>query len=238
MMATGAKVLGLYSHGAHLVDKEEGKIPQPFKGTKPKQTRGRGKHKGKPHEQRQNPPKAQEADEMYAYEVLTIIITMITTMPQVRVEAADLLLVMAVTDNLEISHNKTEAKDHNTANVSFRIIDIREVHPNKTILNTAITANPIFRKIKQITIEAKVMAVVLSIIGGTVVVGPTIRVVMEHTSISTHDSQPEQYGLPCSLCSSFNHSPKHCYKGEHDINNIMEKMSINPHQSQQSNLYQ
>ena len=32
--------------------------------------------------------------------------------------------------------------------------------------------------------------------------------------------------------------PKHCYKGEHDINNIMEKMSINPHQSQQSNLYQ
>ena len=54
----------------------------------------------------------------------------------------------------------------------------------------------------------------------------------------THDSQPEQYDPPCSLCSSFNHSPKHCYKGEHDINNIMEKMSINPHQSQQSHLYQ
>ena len=54
----------------------------------------------------------------------------------------------------------------------------------------------------------------------------------------THDPQPEQYGPPCSLCSRFNHSPKHCYKGEIDINNIMEKMSINPHQSQQSNLYQ
>ena len=38
--------------------------------------------------------------------------------------------------------------------------------------------------------------------------------------------------------SSFNHSPKHCYKGKHDINNIMEKMSINPHQQQQGNLYQ
>ena len=50
--------------------------------------------------------------------------------------------------------------------------------------------------------------------------------------------QPEQYGPPCSLCGSFNHSPKYCYKGERDINNIMEKMSINPHQSQQSNLYQ
>ena len=33
MMATGATVLGLYSHIAHLVDKEEGEIPQPFKGT-------------------------------------------------------------------------------------------------------------------------------------------------------------------------------------------------------------
>ena len=68
MMATGATVLGLYSHIAHLVDKEEGKIPHPFKGAKPKQTRGRGKPKGKPQEQRQNPPKAQEADETYTYE--------------------------------------------------------------------------------------------------------------------------------------------------------------------------
>ena len=68
MMATGATVLGLYSHIAHSVDKDEGKIPQPFKGAKPKQTRGRGKPKGKPQEQRQNPPKAQEADETYTYE--------------------------------------------------------------------------------------------------------------------------------------------------------------------------
>ena len=67
-MATGATVLGLYSHIAHLVDKEEGEIPQPFRGAKPKQTRGRGKPKGKPQEQRQNPPKAQEADETYTYE--------------------------------------------------------------------------------------------------------------------------------------------------------------------------
>ena len=68
MMATGATVPGLYSHIAHSVDKDEGEIPQPFKGAKPKQTRGRGKPKGKPQEQRQNPPKAQEADETYTYE--------------------------------------------------------------------------------------------------------------------------------------------------------------------------
>ena len=34
MMATGATVLGLYSHIAHSVDKDEGEIPQPFKGAK------------------------------------------------------------------------------------------------------------------------------------------------------------------------------------------------------------
>ena len=68
MMATGATVLGLYSHIAHSVDKEEGDIPQPFKGTKPKQTRGRGKPKGKPQDQRQNPPKVQEVEETYNYE--------------------------------------------------------------------------------------------------------------------------------------------------------------------------
>ena len=68
MMATGATVLGLYLHIAHSVHKEEGEIPQLFKGAKPKQTRGRGKPKGKPQEQRQNPPKAQEAEETYTYE--------------------------------------------------------------------------------------------------------------------------------------------------------------------------
>ena len=68
LMVIGATVLGLYSHIAHLVDKEEGEIPQPFKGTKPKQTRGIGKLKGKPQEQRQNPPNAQEADETYTYD--------------------------------------------------------------------------------------------------------------------------------------------------------------------------
>ena len=68
MMATGATVPGLYSHIAHSVDKEEGEIAQTFKGAKPKQTRGRGKPKGKPQEQRQNPPKAQEVDETYTYE--------------------------------------------------------------------------------------------------------------------------------------------------------------------------
>ena len=68
LMATGATVPGLYLHIAHSVDKEKGEIPQTFKVAQLKQTRGRGKPKGKPQEQRQNPPKAQEADETYTYD--------------------------------------------------------------------------------------------------------------------------------------------------------------------------
>ena len=105
-------------------------------------------------------------------------------MTQVGVEAADLLLVKVVTYNLEVSHKETEAKDLNIVKISFKISDIREAHPNKTVLNTAITVNPIFREIKQITIEAEVMTMVLSTIGDTVVVEPTTRVVMECISIS------------------------------------------------------
>ena len=160
-------------------------------------------------------------------------------MPQVRVEATDLTTVKVVTDNLEGSYNETEAKDLSIVNISFKIIAIREAHYNKTVLNTAIIVNPIFREIKQIAIEAEAVAVDLSNSEDAVVEGPIIRITMECISISiTHMTHNQNNMAPCSLCGRFNHSPKHCYKGEHDINNIMEKMSINPHQSHQNNLYQ
>ena len=93
-------------------------------------------------------------------------------------------MVKAVTDNLEVSHNETEAKDLTIVNISFRIINIKEVHPNKTVLNMVITVNPISKEIKQIATEAKAMAIVLSILEDAVMVGPIIRVAMECTSIS------------------------------------------------------
>ena len=165
----------------------------------------------------------------------TLIITI--TMSQIRVEAADLIMVKVETDNLEGLHHEIEVKDPSIVSVNFKIITITEAHHNKIIVNMAMLISPIFRGIRAILIEAE--AVDLNISEDAVVVGPTIRITgMYQYQYYTHDQQSEQYGPPCSLCSEFNHSPKHCYKGEHDINNIMEKMSINPHQSQQSNLYQ
>ena len=166
-MATGATVPGLYSHIAHSVDKEEGEIPQLFKGIKPKLTRGRGK-----------------------------------------------------------------------PNISFKIIIIREAHHNKIVPNTATVINPISRGIMLILIEAE--AVALSNSEDAVVVGPTIRITMECISISIIHMTNNRNNtvLPAVYAADLTIPPKHCYKGEHDINNIMEKMSINPHQSQQNNLYQ
>ena len=81
---------------------------------------------------------------------LTIMkaLTIITIMPQVRVEAVDFIKVRAETDNLEDLYHETEDKDLNIVNISFRIITIREAHCNKIVHNTVVHASHIFKAIK------------------------------------------------------------------------------------------
>ena len=78
---------------------------------------------------------------------LIIIIIMIIILPQVKIEAGDLLLVKAVTDNLEASHSEAEARDLSTININFRTTGFREAHIRATIINIVTTANPISREI-------------------------------------------------------------------------------------------
>ena len=108
-------------------------------------------------------------------------------MPQVRVEATDLIMVKAETDNFEGLHNEIEVKDLSIVSVSFKIITIREAHHNKTILNMAMVVNPIFRGIMPILIEAEAVAMDLNISEDMVVAGPTIRTTIERISISITD---------------------------------------------------
>ena len=82
---------------------------------------------------------------------------MIIILPQVKIEATDLLTVKVVTGNLEASHKEAEAKDLSTINANFKE-NFREVHINITVINMAPTTNPIFRKINQITTEDEAMA--------------------------------------------------------------------------------
>ena len=180
-MATGATVLGLYSHIAHSVDKEEGKIPPPFKGAKLKQTRGRGKPKGKPQEQRQNPPKAQEADETYTYDSPNNYYH-----NDCPIQNRGCRPFNGQGDNQQFRDFKQRNRGQRPQkiNVNFRIIDFREAHFNRTILNMATATNPIFREIKQIATEVEAVARILSNLEDVVVVGPIIRVAMECISIS------------------------------------------------------
>ena len=108
-------------------------------------------------------------------------------MPQVRVEATDLIMVQVETDNFEGSYNEIEAKDLSIVNVSFKTIAIREAHHNKIVLNMAMVISPISRGIMLILIEAEAMVVDLSNLEDVVGVGPTTRITMECISISnTH----------------------------------------------------
>ena len=117
-------------------------------------------------------------------------------MPQVRVEAADLIMVKAVTNNLEGPYNETEDNDLSMVNVSFKVIAVREVHLNKTICNTVIPTNPISREIKQITIEAKAGAMDLSNSEDVAVKGPIIRIAMEGISITHTTHNQSNMALP------------------------------------------
>ena len=108
-------------------------------------------------------------------------------MPQARVEAADLIMVKVITNNLEGLYNKAENKVLSMVNVSFKVIAIREVHLNKTIHNMIIPTNPISREIIQIAIEAEAGDVDLSNSEDAAMEGPIIRIAMEGISISiTH----------------------------------------------------
>ena len=69
-------------------------------------------------------------------------------MPQVRVEATDLIMVKVEADNLEGLYRKTEAKDLNIVSISFRIIAIKEVHHNKIVYNMVVHISHIFRGTK------------------------------------------------------------------------------------------
>ena len=108
---------------------------------------------------------------------------MIIILLQVKIEAADLLLVKVVANNLEASHSEAEARDLSTININFRTTDFREVHIRVAVINTVATTNPISREINQIPAEEEAVARVLSKQEDAVMVGPITRIIII-TSIS------------------------------------------------------
>ena len=83
-------------------------------------------------------------------------------LPQVKIEAADLLVVKVVADNLEASHSEAEVRDLSTININFRTTGFREAHVRVVVINTVATANPISREINLIPTEDEAVAGVLN----------------------------------------------------------------------------
>ena len=75
-------------------------------------------------------------------------LTYITIVPQIRLEAADLIMVRAETDHLEDLYHETEDKNLNIVNLSFRITAIREAHRNKIVHNMVAHVNRTFKGTK------------------------------------------------------------------------------------------
>ena len=67
-LTKGTAVPSLYSHVALSNDKEETDIPQPFKGTRPKQPQTRSRGKGKQSQQKSKPPPVQVQEDQYTYD--------------------------------------------------------------------------------------------------------------------------------------------------------------------------
>ena len=109
---------------------------------------------------------------------------MIITLPQVKIEVTDLLMVKVVADNLEASHSEAEAGDLSTINVNFRTIGFREAHVRVAVINTAATTNPISREINLISTEDEAIAGVLNKQEDVVMVGSITSVIIIITSIS------------------------------------------------------
>ena len=223
-MARGVTVPGLYSHIVHLVDKEEGEIPQPFKGAKPKQTRGRGKPKGKPQEQRQNPPKSQEADKTYTYENPNKHYYNAPSQNRghrpYNGQGRNRQFQWFIQRN---RGQRPQYSQHQFQNYCYQ-----RGTPQQNHTQYGNGRKPYFQENHANTYRGQGHGR-----------GPQQFRGRGHGRANyqnnngtyqyqyyTHDPQSDQYGPPCSLCSGFNHSPKHCYKGEHDINNIMESLQI------------
>ena len=110
LVTTGAAVPGLFSHITHSVDKDEAEIPLLLRV----QNQSKREVEVNLKENLKVTDKTHQKIKRHRNHIpmiTPIIITiMIITLPQVRVKAADLLMVKAVADNSEASHSEAEAR--------------------------------------------------------------------------------------------------------------------------------
>ena len=215
------------------------KYPHHLWGEKPKQTRGRGKPKGKPQGHRQSPPKDQEADNSYTYDNTNNYYHNDNYTAPGRNRGHRPFTGQSGSQQFRGFTQQSRGQRPQYNQRQFQNYRFQRGAYQNSHNQYSSHCKPYFQGNQPNSYRGRNHGQ-----------GPQQTRGRGHGRANyqnnnnyqyqyyTHDQQTEQYGPPCSLCGGFNHSPKHCYKGEHDINNIMEKMSINPHQQQQGTLYQ
>ena len=239
-LAKGTAVPVLYSHIAHSNDKDEAEIPQPFKGANPKQPKYRGGGIGKQPQQKPKNPPPQTQDDQYNYEDSNNYYHNEKYRGQSRGHRPYRGQNTGCSFRGQNFHGRGQ-RNQNTYQGQYQNDGYQS---NNYQGNQGFYHNPC-RNFPQGNSYGQSRGRSHSHGRGNYRghghSRPNYRgnANYQYHQYYVHDDgyQMDQYGPPCALCGGYNHSPKHCFKGENDINDIMEKMNINSHQSQSSSLY-
>ena len=141
---------------------------------------------------------------------------------EVNPEAIDPIEAKLLDDFSEVKVLAVEAnitKIHIKVNTKVTII--KAITSKEIMVCTTTHIEAITRVIIMANLEAEAVVMVEVITVDAVVAGLITTTNTISIMVMINNYQPDQYGPPCALCDGYNHSPKHCFKGEHDINNIV-----------------
>ena len=161
---------------------------------------------------------------------------------EANLEDVDLTEAKIQVDSSEVKIRVAEVNEigiHTKANIKTMAI---KVTITKAIKVYIIIHVEIFnREIVMANLEVEALDEAEVITMAMVMAGPIIKVILITNIISIMVMMMSTREINMvhhvHYGSGYNHSPKHCFKGEHDINDIMEKMNISRHQSQSGGLY-
>ena len=239
-LAKGTTVPGLYSHIAHSNDKDKAEILQPFRGARPKQPTPRGGGRGKqPQQKPKNPPPKTQEDQ-YNYEDTNNYYRN----ENYRSQSRGCRPYGGQNTGCSFRGQNFRGRGQRHQNTYQGQYQNDSYQSNNYQCNRGFYHNP-HRNFPQGNSYGQLRGTSHGCGRGNYHGHghgrPNYRgnANYQYHQYYAHDDeyQTDQYGPPCALCGGYNHSPKHCFKGEHDINDIMEKMNINGHQSQSSSLY-
>ena len=239
-LSKGTAVPSLYSHIAHLYDKEETDILQPFKGAQPKQPKPRGRGKGKQPQQKPKTPPVQVQEDQYTFDDTNNYYHNENYTGQPRGHRPYRGQNTGQFFRGQNSHGRGQCSQ-NPYQGQYQSNSYQD---NNYQGNYSLYHNP-HRNFQQGNNYGQFRGRSRGCGRGNYHGCSLDRSNYQgnnnyqYHQYYGHDDeyQTDQYSPPCALCSGYNHSPKHCFKGEHDINDIMEKMNISEHQSQSSGLY-